>query len=160
MICCTSLLDNLTETTDDYDEQLHRLANRHLPLICANPDRIADQGDRLVYCAGALADRFEAYGGEIFMAGKPEAPIYDASMDAFAKAHGAPLQKSDVLIVGDALPTDMRGAHYQNIDALFITAGIHARDFGPSDAPDDERVDLRLTHEDVETVGFMTRLAW
>nr|WP_321462746.1 TIGR01459 family HAD-type hydrolase [uncultured Cohaesibacter sp.] len=160
MICCTSLLDNLTETTDDYDEQLHRLARRKLPFVCANPDRIADQGNKLVHCAGALADRYEAYGGQIIMAGKPEAPIYDACLAKFAELNGAPLAKSDILIIGDALPTDMRGAHYQQIDALFITAGIHAQDFGPMDAPDDERVSLRLTHEDVETVGFMTRLGW
>nr|WP_321526402.1 TIGR01459 family HAD-type hydrolase [uncultured Cohaesibacter sp.] len=161
MVCCTSLLDNLTETPDDYDDLLRRLARRQLPFVCANPDRIADQGGQLVYCAGALADRYEAYGGEIFMAGKPEAPIYEASLARFAALNnGAPLAKNDILIVGDALPTDMRGAHYQKIDALFITAGIHALDFGPHDAPDDERVNLRLTHEDVETVGFMTRLAW
>nr|WP_320143142.1 TIGR01459 family HAD-type hydrolase [uncultured Cohaesibacter sp.] len=160
MICCTSLLDNLTETPDNYDALLHRLAKRHLPFVCANPDRIADQGGKLVYCAGALADRYEAYGGEIIMAGKPEAPIYEASLAKFAEINGAPIAKSDILIIGDAMPTDMRGGHYQKIDSLFITAGIHAQDFGPMEAPDDERVSLRLTHEDVETVGFMTRLAW
>ena len=160
MICCTSLLDNLTETPDDYDDLLHRLAKRHLPFVCANPDRIADQGGHLAYCAGALADRYEAYGGEIIMAGKPEAPIYEACLAKFAEINGEPVAKSDLLIIGDALPTDMRGAHYQKIDALFITAGIHAQDFGPMEAPEDERVSLRLTHEDVETVGFMTRLAW
>ncbi len=31
------------------------LAARKLPMICANPDRLVERGDRLVYCAGALA---------------------------------------------------------------------------------------------------------
>ncbi|WP_316861456.1 TIGR01459 family HAD-type hydrolase [uncultured Cohaesibacter sp.] len=160
MVSCTGLLDDTIQTPDDYDELLKRLAQRDLPFVCANPDRIVDRGGKLVYCAGSLADRFEAYGGEPTFVGKPEAPIYKAAIAELNKANGAPVDKSDMLIVGDSLPTDMRGAHYQKIDALFITSGIHAEDFGPTHDPDDERVTLRLTHEDVESIGFMTRLAW
>ena len=35
---------------------------RDLPLICANPDRVVEHGDRLIYCGGALADLYEAHG--------------------------------------------------------------------------------------------------
>ena len=160
LVCCTGLSDDTKETPDDYDALLKTLAKRHLPFVCANPDRIVDRGGHLIYCAGALADRFEAYGGEAVIVGKPEAPIYDAAIAALNKVAGEPVTKEDILIIGDSLPTDMRGGHYQKIASLFITAGIHAEEFGPIDDPDDERVNHRLEHEDVETVGYMTRLAW
>ncbi|SNY92465.1 HAD-superfamily class IIA hydrolase, TIGR01459 [Cohaesibacter sp. ES.047] len=160
IVCCTGLLNETRETPDDYDDMLQSFARRNLPFICANPDRIVQKGAQIFYCAGALADRFEAYGGETTFVGKPEAPIYAASMAALEKASGQPVDRSDVLIIGDSLPTDMRGGHYQKIDALFISSGIHAADFGPSDAPDDAKVNLRLTHEDVETVAWMPRLCW
>lgn len=160
MVCCTGLFDDTTETPDDYDDLLKTLARRQLPMVCANPDRVVERGDKMIYCAGALASRFEAYAGETILVGKPEAPIYDASLSALNAAVGAPVEKSDVLIIGDSLPTDMRGGHYQKIDALFITSGIHAQMFGSADEPDHERVQHRLEHEDVESVGYMPRLVW
>jgi HAD superfamily hydrolase (TIGR01459 family) len=160
LICCTGLLNDATETPDDYDDMLKDFAKRQLPFICANPDLVVEKGGKLIYCAGALADRFEAYGGEPIMVGKPCGPIYDASLSELTKANGQEVNRDKILIIGDSLPTDMRGAHHQKLDALFITAGIHAADFGPSDAPDIERVQHRLDHEDVQAVGFMPRLAW
>lgn len=160
IICCTGLIDDRTETPDDYDDVLKSLAKRDLPFICANPDRVADKGGRMLFCAGALADRYAAYGGEPLMMGKPEAPIYEGAIKALNAAHGSPMDKSDMLIIGDAFATDIRGGHYQKIDCLFITSGIHYEMFGPQDDPDDERVNLRLTHEDLETVGYMPRLGW
>ena len=160
MVCCTGLFDDTNETPDDYNDMLSALATRNLPFVCANPDRIVHKGDKLLYCAGALADRFEAYGGETMLVGKPQPPIYDASIAALNRANGAPLEKSEILVIGDSLPTDMRGGHYQKIDALFITAGIHADMFGPKDDPDHERVIHRLEHEDVESIGYMPRLVW
>ncbi|WP_319531081.1 TIGR01459 family HAD-type hydrolase [uncultured Cohaesibacter sp.] len=160
MVCCTGLLNEFEETPDDYDDILQSIARRNLPFICANPDRVVQKGERMFFCAGALSDRFEAFGGETTLVGKPQAPIYEASLAALDAANGSPLDKSDVLIIGDSLPTDMRGGHYQKIDSLFITSGIHVADFGPAEAPDDAKVNLRLTHEDVETVAYMPFLGW
>ncbi|MCV6548140.1 MAG: TIGR01459 family HAD-type hydrolase [Cohaesibacter sp.] len=160
LVCCTGLLDDAVETPDDYDAMLKDFAKRGLQFICANPDRVVEKGGTLIYCAGALAERFEAYGGEPIMVGKPCGPIYDASLAELTKANGGEVERDKILLIGDSLPTDMRGAHHQKLDALFITAGIHAADFGPSDDPDAERVLHRLDHEDVQAVGFMPRLSW
>ena len=53
---------------------------RNLFMICANPDIVVERGDRLVYCAGALADAYAALGGEVYYAGKPHRPIYDLAL--------------------------------------------------------------------------------
>jgi HAD superfamily hydrolase (TIGR01459 family) len=76
-VICTGLFDDEVETPDDYRERLAALRARNLFMICANPDIVVERGDRLVYCAGALADAYAALGGEVYFAGKPHRPLYD-----------------------------------------------------------------------------------
>src|SRR5690606_23536031 len=54
-VVCTGLFDDETETPEDYAELLQRLRARNLPFICANPDIVVERGDRLIWCAGAIA---------------------------------------------------------------------------------------------------------
>ena len=124
-ILCTGLFDDEVETPADYADRLAALAARDLPFICANPDLIVHRGGTEIYCAGALAQSYEALGGRTIYAGKPHAPIYDAALAAAGKARGAPLERSRVLAIGDAMRTDIAGATAQGLDALFITSGIH-----------------------------------
>ena len=37
---------------------------RKLTLVCANPDIVVERGDRLIYCAGAIAELYRELGGE------------------------------------------------------------------------------------------------
>jgi HAD superfamily hydrolase (TIGR01459 family) len=159
-ISCTGLADDETETPDDYRERLQKLADRGLPMICANPDIVVERGDRLIWCAGALARLYEDLGGEVTILGKPHAPIYTTAMQRLADLSGADVVKEDVLAIGDGLPTDIRGAVAQNIDVLFITAGIHASDFGPSDAPDEQLIRRRLMEEGLRARAALPRLWW
>ncbi|WP_269583618.1 TIGR01459 family HAD-type hydrolase [Roseibium sp. Sym1] len=159
-ISCTGLTDDEVETPDDYRERLEKLAARGLKMICANPDIVVERGDRLIWCAGALARLYEDLGGEVVILGKPHAPIYTAAMERLAKLAGTEVAKEDVLAIGDGLPTDIRGAVSQDIDVLFITAGIHASDFGPSDAPDEHLIRRRLSEEGLRARAALPRLWW
>ena len=159
-ISCTGLVDDENETPDDYRERLQKLADRNLPMICANPDIVVERGDRLVWCAGALARLYEDLGGDVIILGKPHAPIYKVAMKRLEGLVGGDLAKEDVLAIGDGLPTDVRGAVAQDIDVLFITAGIHASDFGPSDAPDEHLIRRRLTEEGLRARAALPRLWW
>ena len=127
-VLCTGLFDDEVETPDDYAERLSAMAARGLPFICANPDLVVHRGADLIYCAGALAQAYEALGGKTIYAGKPHAPIYDAALAAAGAALKAPLARSRVLAIGDAMRTDIAGAAGQGLDALFVTAGIHRDD--------------------------------
>ena len=49
-------------------------------MICANPDHLVERGERLVWCAGALAALYEGQGGNVVYAGKPHAPIYQLAL--------------------------------------------------------------------------------
>lgn len=159
-ISCTGLHDDETETPDDYRERLQKLAARKLLMICANPDIVVERGDKLVWCAGAIARLYEDLGGEVAILGKPHAPIYDAGMKRLAELAGHKVGKQDVLAIGDGLPTDIRGAVSQDIDVLFITAGIHASDFGPSEAPEEQLIRKRLVEEGLRARAAIPRLWW
>ena len=91
-----------------------------LKMICANPDKMVRRGDIIVPCAGALAEVYEAIGGEVLMAGKPFAPIYDAALELA----GNP-EKKKVLAIGDGPETDIKGALANDLACLFITGGIN-----------------------------------
>ena len=90
------------ETPEDYGPLLEACARRALPMICANPDLEVMIGERVVECAGTLARRYAALGGEVRYHGKP----------------------------GDTLHTDIAGAGAAGIDSALVTGGILLRDLG------------------------------
>jgi HAD superfamily hydrolase (TIGR01459 family) len=55
-IVCTGLYDDETETAEDYRGMMLKARERKLTLVCANPDIVVERGDRLIYCAGAIAE--------------------------------------------------------------------------------------------------------
>ena len=127
-IICTGLADDATETPDDYMIALKLAKNLELPMLCANPDIIVHMGDQLLYCAGALAQAYEKIGGTALYFGKPHPPIYDLARRRLITM-GVP-DDAQILGIGDGINTDVQGAIAEGIDALFITGGIAADQFG------------------------------
>ena len=74
-IVCTGLFDDETESAEDYRPMMREALERKLTLICANPDIVVERGDRLIYCAGAVAELYRELGGEVIFYGKPHRPI-------------------------------------------------------------------------------------
>lgn len=127
-ICCTGLFDDEIETPADYAELLAGLAARKLPMICANPDITVARGDRIVYCAGALATDYEALGGTVSYAGKPYLPIYDMAFARIAELKGKTVPRERILAIGDGIATDIKGAAVAEIDSVYVASGVHAPD--------------------------------
>src|SRR5690606_32024069 len=100
-VVCTGLVDDETETPEDYAELLARLRSRDLPMICANPDISVERGHRLIWCAGALARDYGLLGGRTLIAGKPHAPIYKAALHAAGEVLGRAVDGSHALAIGD-----------------------------------------------------------
>jgi HAD superfamily hydrolase (TIGR01459 family) len=143
-ICCTGPFDDEHDKPEDYVDRLSGAAARQVEMICANPDRVVQRGDTLIYCAGALADVYERLGGPVTMAGKPFAPVYRLAMAEAEKAAGRPTPR--VLAIGDGLPTDVKGANAQGLDCLFVARGIHGGDL--SDPLDAAEIAALLAKED------------
>jgi HAD superfamily hydrolase (TIGR01459 family) len=123
-VVCTGLFDD-DETPADYDPTLVQMLARDLVMISANPDLVVHVGERLIYCAGALAELYAERGGKVLQAGKPYPPIYERALGLAEAIKGRPVERARVLAIGDAMRTDIKGACDQGIDALFVTSGIH-----------------------------------
>jgi HAD superfamily hydrolase (TIGR01459 family) len=140
-VICTGLFDDEVETPDNYRDMLKELRARNLFFLCANPDILVERGDKLIYCAGALADAYRDLGGEVYYAGKPHRPLYDMALGEVNKARkaralGGEVSLDRVIAIGDSVRTDLTGANNLGVDCLFVTAGIHAEELGHRDNPD------------------------
>ena len=160
-IACTGPVNDDVETPEDYRELLTAATARHLPMICANPDRVVQRGDRLVYCGGALAELYEVLGGEVIMAGKPYAPIYQACLAKAAELAARPVDKACVLAIGDGVVTDAKGANAQEIDLLFVAAGIHGAEMRGADGrAEPVRAERLLAAAGAHAAYLTDALAW
>lgn len=114
-----------TERLEDFEPVLLACAKRGLPMVCANPDLEVIRAGKRVICAGALAARYEALGGEVRYHGKPHRPAYEACLELMGIA-----ARRRIVAIGDALATDVRGALEAGLDAVLVTSGLHADELG------------------------------
>jgi HAD superfamily hydrolase (TIGR01459 family) len=145
-IVCTGLFDDETESAEDYRAMLLKAHERQLTLVCANPDIVVERGDRLIYCAGAIAELYLELGGEVIFYGKPHRPIYQRAMALAAERRGQAIPLDRVLAIGDSVRTDLTGAHGFGIDCLFVTRGIHSEEFEGIDELDPASVKELFGH--------------
>lgn len=108
------------EPLDQFDELLQNIANTKISVFCANPDKIASQGETTRVCAGTFAERLEKMGGYVKYYGKPYRTFYEQ----VAKKYEITVQnKPRVLMIGDTLETDIQGAYTYGIDSLLVLGG-------------------------------------
>ena len=88
-------------------------------MVCTNPDLIVYRGVKEEYCAGSVAKIFEKVGGKVIYYGKPYPEIYKNCIQ----------NEKKILVIGDNLNTDIRGANNMQYDCLFILNGIHRSEF-------------------------------
>jgi ribonucleotide monophosphatase NagD (HAD superfamily) len=158
-IAISGLDDPMGEAPTDYAPLLAAAQARGLDLLCANPDIVVRVGDRLVWCAGAVAREYEKIGGHVVMAGKPHAPIYDLAIAEIALQRPTPVARARILAIGDGVGTDVLGANRQNLDVLFIASGIHGDAFGAAnEALDLTAVEAALAAESAQARFVMRSL--
>jgi len=147
------------ETPADYAQTLAQARSRDLELLCANPDIVVRVGDRLIWCAGAIARDYEAIGGRVVMAGKPYAPIYNLAYKELAALSEHPIEKSRMLAIGDGIGTDLLGAREQGLDALFVASGMHGEALSTNGALDAAKIEAALAAEGAGARYVMRELA-
>ena len=103
-VVCSGLFDDTTETPQDYVALIAAMRERGLTMVCANPDIVVERGDKLVYCAGAIADLYAAAGGDVLYAGKPYRPIYERSLAVARSVRGQETAPARLLAIGDFDP--------------------------------------------------------
>jgi len=111
-----------------FEPLLREAVERALPMLCANPDQIAVRGGVTGISAGAIARLYEKIGGGVIYFGKPHAPVYEACFRRYPE-----IPRSRILMLGDGLATDIKGANQAEIDSVFLSSGIHQAELEKSD---------------------------
>ena len=144
-ILCTGLFDDHKESLDFYKDLLKNYIQ--LKMICTNPDLIVHRGSKKEFCAGTLAEIFKELGGRVIYFGKPYPEIYKFCLK----------DSENVLVIGDNIHTDIKGANNMNFDSLFITSGIHESEFSNLSI---ENYDKILKKYGVKTNYYQKSLTW
>ena len=116
-ILCTGFFDSHEGSLDFYKNLLKNYTQ--IKMICTNPDLIVHRGSKQEYCAGTLAATFKEIGGKVIYFGKPYPEIYKFCTK----------KDERILVIGDNIYTDIKGANNMKFDSLFITNGIHKNEF-------------------------------
>jgi HAD superfamily hydrolase (TIGR01459 family) len=159
-VVCTGLRDDDVETPESYRAELGELIRRKMFMLCGNPDLVVERGEKLIYCAGAIADLYGTLGGEVLYSGKPHRPIYDLALQRVAGLRGSMPAKQRVLAIGDSVRTDLRGAIDFGLDCLFVTAGIHAEELGDRHDPNLAALNKIFAEAGIAPKAVTRRLTW
>ena len=116
-------------------------------MVCTNPDLIVHRGLKQEYCAGTLAEIFKELGGDVIYFGKPYPEIYKFCIK----------KNENILVIGDSIHTDIKGANNMNLDSLLITSGIHKKDFLNITQDDYDKI---LKKYEVKTNYYQAKLIW
>jgi HAD superfamily hydrolase (TIGR01459 family) len=159
-VVVTGLFNDQVETPEDYDVSLAVMRRRDLDMISANPDLVVHVGEKLIYCSGALAERYEQQGGRILQAGKPFRPIYDRALSIAETLRSGSIDKARVLAIGDAMRTDIQGASDFGVDALFVTSGIHRDELHPDSELDEAALRQFVGMATAKPKAAIAELVW
>ena len=107
----------------DLNKVLNLLRRRNIPVVVANSDHTypVSQG-QIAIAIGALADMIEGLTGKQFLRfGKPDAQMFTFAYEHVQSVH--PVDKSDILMVGDTLETDIVGGNKFGLDTVLVLSG-------------------------------------
>ncbi|MSP00389.1 MAG: TIGR01459 family HAD-type hydrolase [Acetobacteraceae bacterium] len=140
---------------NEFEPTLQECAKHRLPMICGNPDLEVIRGGVRVLCAGSLAVRYQALGGDVRSLGKPDPAIYQPVLAQLA------LPKHRVLAVGDSLRTDIAGAISAGLEVCWVLDGLHGQALRRADGTyDQRRVNEEAKAHGLAPVAAMARFAW
>lgn len=159
-IVATGLVDDELETADSYRKTLEKAHGLQLPMVCANPDLLVEVAGRIYPCAGALAQLYTEIGGAVYWAGKPHRVAYGMAEETARELRGKPTPRERVLVIGDAVRTDLAGAKAFGLDSLFIAGGIHRLEVMPQGYIEGPRLERLLAAPAPWPVAAMETLVW
>lgn len=108
----------------DFEPVLAACLAAGLKMVCANPDLDVIRDGMRILCAGSLALRYQAMGGDVRSLGKPDPAIY---APVFRQLD---LPPDRVMAVGDSLRTDIAGAAAVGAAACWVLGGLHGAELG------------------------------
>ena len=135
---------------ENYTDLLNSLIKFNSLMICSNPDKTVIRGKNFMICAGLLAEYYEKIGGKVIYYGKPYSNIYEF---CYKFIEG----ENKILVIGDSLENDIKGANLQKLDSVLITDGIH-REVNNNKDIDKEKLDDLIKKKNIKPKFVMRKL--
>ncbi len=140
---------------NEFEAVLRDCIRASLPMVCGNPDLEVIRGGVRVLCAGALAVRYQALGGDVRALGKPDPAVYAPVLAQLG------LPKARVLAVGDSLRTDIAGAASVGLASCWVLDGLHGEVLRrPDGSYDPAEVTAHATEAGMAPVAAIARFSW
>ena len=136
---------------ENYTALLQDLVAMKPTMICSNPDKIVVRGERFMICAGLLAEFYEKIGGKVEYFGKPYEEIYKYCFKFIDQ------KNPRVLVIGDSLENDIKGANNLKFESVLITDGIH-REVNNNNNVDKQKLDALIKSKNIFPNYFMKEL--
>ena len=124
LVAFAMLDDEGFDWNHDINKSLNILRHFNIPSIIANPDWTFPVGlSHLAMAIGGIGEIMERICGKTFLRfGKPDAQVFTYAYSK-AKQRISDLQKSEILMIGDTLDTDILGANKFGIHSALVLTG-------------------------------------
>lgn len=143
------------KTMDDFLPSLEYAAGMGIPLVCAGNDTSTYYNGEVGLAPGAIAEQYAVLGGRILTVGKPDAKIIAYALDGIPE-----VKKDSVIMIGDSIATDIKGANLLDVAAILISKGIHVNFLGEGYIPDVAKTRELATNFDAYPDYVISGLRW
>lgn len=140
---------------EKYVPVLEHAASLNIPMLCVGNDTSTYNNGEIVLGAAALAEQYAVLGGKILTVGKPDAKLFAYILDGIPQ-----VKKDKVLVIGDSLSSDIKGAQLLGVDSVLISKGIHTHFLGEGYIPDVAKTRELSANFDVNPDYVISGLRW
>ena len=146
-------VSELTDTIDVYRPVLEQAVTLGLPLVCAGNDTSCFKNGKICLSAGAIAEQYAVMGGRIITIGKPETTLFKYCVEGLDNT-------GNVLVIGDNVATDIKGATLLEWDSMLISKGVHVNFLGEGYIPDVAKTRELSNGYDASPSYVISNLRW
>lgn len=141
------------DTIEKYLPMLEHAVSLGLPFVCAGNDTSGYKDGKICLAPGAVAEQYAVMGGRIITLGKPDAAMFNYCLSVLSEA-------GNVLVIGDNLATDIKGATILGFDSVLISKGVHVNYLGEGYIPDVAKTRELAANFDVSPQYVISNLRW
>ena len=120
---------SVADTIDVYRPYLEQAVTLGLPFVCAGNDTSCFCDGKICLSSAAVAEQYAVMGGQIITLGKPDTTLFKYCTDGISDI-------GEVLVVGDNIATDIKGAILLGWESMLISKGVHINFLGEGYIPD------------------------
>lgn len=142
---------DVSDTLEAYLPALEHAAALGLPFVCAGNDTSSFKNGKICLAPGAVAEQYAVMGGRIITLGKPDSAVFNYCLDG---------SSGSVLVIGDNLATDIKGAELLSLDSMLVSKGVHVNFLGEGYIPDVAKTRELSNNFDVSPNYVISNLRW